>query len=73
MKEKMTMKVMVSQQVQTGKSMNGLIVNITPDGRRAAHAGEQEYEKDNLLGKVLSNLHDKDIGVIGTARYRGQN
>eukprot|EP00957_Ditylum_brightwellii_P160756 12238550-Ditylum_brightwellii.AAC.1 len=25
------------------------------------------------LSQVLSSLHDKDIGVVGAARYRGQN
>ena len=109
---------------------SGFIINFTPDGRKAAVIGAQEYEHDRSLGKVesmilhvisvidklknrqltrlqkcsrstrangedlfsermmstfviamdnyftlpkvISKLREKGIGVVGTARYRGQ-
>ena len=35
---------------------DGFIVNFTPDGRRAAKAGEQEYVEDKSLGKIESMI-----------------
>ena len=95
---------------------SGYILNFTPDGRRAAQNGEQEYEDKDESGKVqsmimflisvqgrlrdsrrstrsnkmmdkfyfamdnyftfprvIAGLREKDIGVVGTARFRGKN
>ena len=34
----------------------GFILNFTPDGRKAAQVGEQEYEEDRKIGKVESMI-----------------
>lgn len=34
----------------------GFILNFTPDGRKAARVGEQEYEEDKKMGKVESMI-----------------
>ena len=34
----------------------GFVVNFTPDGRRAARVGQQEYSEDKSLGKIESMI-----------------